>query len=62
MGKFAVNAIVSVAIAAAIAVPVNTDALFIPAFDIIEGFTAKIYAIAKKVVIPATVSRRIFVP
>lgn len=58
IGRFAVSPIKMEAIAAAIAVAVNTEAALNPALLSMSGLTAKIYAIAKNVVIPATISVR----
>ena len=55
-GNLAMIAMQNVATADARAVAVKTDSLLIPACERMSGFTAKMYDIVKKVVIPATIS------
>ena len=61
-GRFATKAITRVAIAAERAVAVNTLPQAIPEAERISGFTARMYAIARNVVTPATISLPTVVP
>ena len=61
-GRFAQNAITSVPIAAETAVAVNTLPQLRLAADKIPGFTARMYDIARNVVIPPIISRFTVVP
>jgi len=60
-GSFAKKAITNVAMIEDKAVAVNTAPPFMPVWDNMDGFTARIYDIVRNVVTPARISVEIFI-